>query len=106
MLSAKEQITSIIEAQPYDVRSRRGNVRWLEWIEAAVVVLALTVVWLMPRLNDFDRSGRLHLPGLQKGVKVVRDENGMAYIHAAGKDDLAHAQGFVTAQDRHFRQPT
>ena len=56
----------------------------------------------MPRLNDFDRGGRLLLPGLQKEVKVVRDENGMAYIRAAGEDDLARAQGFVTAQDRLF----
>jgi penicillin amidase len=76
--------------------------RWLKWVAAAVVVLVLTVVWLMPRLNDFDRGGRLLLPGLQKEVKVVRDENGMAYIHAANEDDLARAQGFVTAQDRLF----
>lgn len=76
--------------------------RWLKWIAAAVVVLALTVVLFMPRLNDFDRGGCLILPGLQKEVKVVRDENGMAYIRAAGEDDLARAQGFVTAQDRLF----
>ncbi len=76
--------------------------RWLKWIAAAVVMLVLTVVWLLPRLNDFDRGGRLLLPGLQKEVKVVRDENGMAYIRAAGEDDLARAQGFVTAQDRLF----
>jgi penicillin G amidase len=76
--------------------------RWLKWIAAAVVVPAVTVVWLLPRLNDFDRGGRLLLPGLQEEVKVVRDENGMAYIRAAGEEDLARAQGFVTAQDRLF----
>ena len=76
--------------------------KWLKWIAAVVVVLALTVVWFMPRLNDFDRGGRLLLPGLQKEVKVVRDENGMAYIHAADENDLIRAQGFVTAQDRLF----
>jgi penicillin G amidase len=76
--------------------------RWLKWIAAAVVVFVLAAVWFLPRLNDFERGGRLLLPGLQKEVKVVRDENGMAYIRATGEDDLARAQGFVTAQDRLF----
>ncbi|MCE5263306.1 MAG: penicillin acylase family protein [Deltaproteobacteria bacterium] len=76
--------------------------RWLKWIAAVVFVVALAVVWFLPRLNDFESGGRLTLPGLKSEVKVVRDENGMAYIRAADEEDLARAQGFVTAQDRLF----
>ena len=76
--------------------------RWLKWIAAVVVVLILAVVLSFPRLNDFERGGRLVLPGLKGEVKVVRDEKGMAYIHAADENDLIRAQGFVTAQDRLF----
>ena len=76
--------------------------RWLKWIAAVLVVLVLAVVWLLPRLNDFERGGRQPLPGLKGEVKVVRDENGTAYIRAADDEDLVRAQGFVTAQDRLF----
>jgi len=77
--------------------------RWFKWIAAAVVVPALAVVLGLPRINDFQRGGRLVLKGLEAEVKVVRDEKGMAYIHAESQDDLVRAQGFVTAQDRLFQ---
>jgi penicillin amidase len=73
-----------------------------KWIAASVAALVLAGVWLLPRLNDFDRGGRLPLSGLSQEVKVLRDENGMAYIRARDERDLARAQGFVTAQDRLF----
>jgi penicillin amidase len=76
--------------------------RWIKWIVPPVVVLVLVVVLGLPRVNDFHKGGRVVFKGLQKEVKVVRDEKGMAYIHAAGLDDLIRAQGFVTAQDRLF----
>ena len=76
--------------------------RWLKWIAAVVVLVIAVAVLALPRLNDFDREGRLIVPGLKAEVKVVRDENGMAYIYAADEDDLIRAQGFVTAQDRLF----
>lgn len=43
---------------------------------------------LQPDVKEDPDRGRLLLPGLQKEVKVVRDENGMAYIHAADENDL------------------
>lgn len=76
--------------------------RWLKWIAAAVVVLVLAAVLGLPRLNEFEREGRLVLPGLKGEVRVVRDDKGMAYIHAADEGDLIRAQGFATAQDRLF----
>ncbi|MBM4314505.1 MAG: penicillin acylase family protein, partial [Deltaproteobacteria bacterium] len=79
--------------------------RWIKWSAAVVVlivVVVLAAVLALPRLNDFQRGGRLLLPGLQEEVRVVRDEKGMAYIHATNDNDLIRAQGFVAAQDRLF----
>ncbi len=45
-------------------------------------------------------EGRIKLKGLQKPVKVLRDEWGIAHIYAETQDDLFFAQGFVAAQDR------
>jgi penicillin amidase len=45
-------------------------------------------------------EGRIRLRGLQKNVKVLRDEWGIAHIYAETQDDLFFAQGFVAAQDR------
>ncbi len=45
-------------------------------------------------------SGTLPVRGLQKPVKVLRDEWGIAHIYAETQDDLFFAQGFVAAQDR------
>jgi penicillin amidase len=42
----------------------------------------------------------VRLPGLKKGVKVRRDERGIAYIEAEDELDLYYAQGYVTATDR------
>src|SRR5262245_4876887 len=45
-------------------------------------------------------EGRIKLEGLQRPVKVWRDEWGIAHIYAETQDDLFFAQGFVAAQDR------
>lgn len=45
-------------------------------------------------------EGVIKLAGLQKPVKVLRDEWGVAHIYAETRDDLFFAQGFVAAQDR------
>jgi acyl-homoserine lactone acylase PvdQ len=45
-------------------------------------------------------SGTIRVPGLQKPVRVLRDEWGIAHIYAETQDDLFFAQGFVAAQDR------
>lgn len=54
-------------------------------------------------MNNYQISGDLHLGGLKEPVKVIRDEKGMAYIHAGSLDDVIKAQGFVMAQDRLFQ---
>lgn len=49
----------------------------------------------LPRLD-----GTLHLQGIHSKVEVQRDARGVPYIRAASLEDLAFAQGYVTAQDR------
>src|SRR5262245_22301315 len=48
-------------------------------------------------------SGATEVPGLSAPVRVVRDRWGVPHIHAASRDDLFVAQGFVQAQDRLFQ---
>lgn len=48
-------------------------------------------------------EGEVKVQGLQQGVKVERDNWGVAHIYAANQHDLFFAQGFVAAQDRLFQ---
>ncbi len=78
----------------------------LKYLIAVVVVIAIVIavgVFSLPGLNSYQKEGTLVLPGLNKPVKVVRDEKGMAYIYAEDMYDAIMAQGFVTAQDRLFQ---
>jgi penicillin amidase len=54
-------------------------------------------------LNNFQKEGEIRLEGLQKPVKIMRDEHGMAYIYADAIEDAVMAHGFVSAQDRLFQ---
>lgn len=54
-------------------------------------------------LNRYPTGGTLVLTGIDAPVTVVRDEKGMAYIHAETLDDAMRALGYVTAQDRLFQ---
>jgi penicillin G amidase len=78
--------------------------RTLFWIVVAVLVVgAGGIFFLLPHLNQYQREGTIVLPGLSKPVTIMRDEKGMAYIHAETLYDAVMAQGFVTAQDRLFQ---
>jgi len=73
-----------------------------------LLVIAGTGLWCFlltgcAHLNTFQREGDILISGLKAPVLVLRDEQGMAYIHAADEADLLWAQGFVTAQDRLFQ---
>ncbi len=54
-------------------------------------------------LNRYQTAGSLALEVLDAPVKVIRDEKGMAYIHADTLDDAMRALGYITAQDRLFQ---
>src|SRR5262245_49954545 len=83
---------------------------------AATMLFALILLFTLPphpkgqsnRTDLADRarralaktSGTIKLKGLQKPVKVLRDDWGIAHIYAETQEDLFFAQGFVAAQDR------
>ncbi|MBN1382048.1 MAG: penicillin acylase family protein [Deltaproteobacteria bacterium] len=86
--------------------------KWLKKIIGGLFILILAVLFLVliiinpfgpSPLNKYQTDGQLILSGLKEPVKVLRDENGMAYIYAKNMDDLLMAQGFIAATDRLFQ---
>jgi penicillin G amidase len=78
----------------------RTALRFLVWTAAIVVVLLGTVIWWFVYRPLPQLDGSLSLPGLKSEVTVERDNWGIPHIRASSVEDLAEAQGFVTAQDR------
>ena len=78
----------------------RAALRLLAWIAAIVVVALGTAVWWFVYRPLPQLDGSLSLPGLQAEVTVERDNWGIPHIRAGSVEDLAEAQGFVTAEDR------
>ncbi len=76
-------VISLLAIAPHHGRATQDR----DLIERAVGALAQT-------------EGKIKLKGLQKPVRVLRDEWGVAHIYAETQDDLFFAQGFVAAQDR------
>ncbi len=63
-------------------------------------LLFLLLYWALVYRPHPRIEGRLHLPGLQAPVEVLRDRWGVPHIYAQNEPDLWFAQGFVHAQDR------
>ena len=78
----------------------RTALRFVAWTAAIVVVVLGTAVWWFVYRPLPPLDGSLSLPGLQSEVTVERDSWGIPHIRAASVEDLAEAQGFVTAEDR------
>ena len=75
-------------------------------VGGALVLISLVVSGALSgcaSLNNYPDEGVLALPGLAQPARVLRDENGMAYIYAGDLEDAFLVMGFVTAQDRLFR---
>ena len=69
-----------------------------------LVALAIVGLVLYTRVVDrYQRDGTVRLAGLSAPVRVIRDEQGIPYLHAESLDDVIRAQGWVTAQDRGFQ---
>lgn len=75
----------------------RKTVLVVLWLFALSVVGIAVFTQLADR---YQADGSLKLPILSAPVRVVRDEQGIPYIHAESLDDAIRAQGWVTAQDR------
>jgi len=78
----------------------RTALRFLFWTAAIVVVLLATAIWWFVYRPLPPLDGSISLPGLQSQATVERDQWGIPHIRAASVQDLAEAQGFVTAEDR------
>ena len=69
------------------------------------ILLLISIVgyfWLI-NSNNFKRDGKFDIAVNEKPIKIIRDENGIAYVLAENKADVIRGQGFVTAQDRLFQ---
>jgi penicillin G amidase len=78
----------------------RAILRLFLFTVAILFALAAAVLWWfvyrpLPRLD-----GSVVVAGLQKDVTVERDGWGVPHIRASSVEDMAEAQGYVTAQDR------
>ena len=68
-----------------------------------IVLIIISIIILIKNINNYQDDGTILLKGIDKTVKVVRDNNGMAYIYGENLKDALYAQGFITAQDRLFQ---
>ena len=69
------------------------------------ILLLLTAVgffWIR-NANNFKRNGSFEITVNESPIKIIRDENGIAYVLAESKSDAIRGQAFVTAQDRLFQ---
>jgi len=78
----------------------RTALRFVVWAAAIVAVVLGTAIWWFVYRPLPQLDGSISLPELKSEVSVERDNWGVPHIRAASVEDLAEAQGFVTAQDR------
>ncbi|MEA3503532.1 MAG: penicillin acylase family protein [Actinomycetota bacterium] len=95
-------------AAPSD--GQKQSHRWWKIVLGAIVallVIAVLGVVLFGRISVRrafpDVDGEAAIAGLEAGVKVVRDDMGVAHIYAANPHDLFVAQGYVHAQERFWQ---
>jgi penicillin amidase len=81
----------------------RAALRLLAWAAAIGVVVLGTVIWWFVYRPLPQLDGSLSVAGLKSEVTIERDNWGIPHIRASSVEDLAEAQGFVTAQDRLFQ---
>jgi len=83
-----------------------AKIRMRKILPGVFWLLALSIVALAVStrfVDRYQRDGSLPLSILKAPVRVIRDDQGIAYIHAETLDDALRAQGWVTAQDRGFQ---
>ena len=67
-----------------------------------LLLLIIGSIWLF-NANNFERDGQIEISINEAPIKIIRDENGIAYVLAENKADVIRGQGFVMAQDRLFQ---
>jgi penicillin G amidase len=81
----------------------RTVLRLLLWITGIVVLVLGVAIWWFVYRPLPQLEGTAFVPGLRGEVSVERDNWGVPHIRAGSVEDLAEAQGYVTAQDRLFQ---
>jgi penicillin amidase len=67
-----------------------------------LVLAASATIWLLLRASLPELSGELAASGLSAPATIERDALGTATVRGASRNDVAHALGFVHAQERFF----
>ncbi|MEM9820616.1 MAG: penicillin acylase family protein [Bacteroidota bacterium] len=76
------------------------------------VILSIVVLFLfflvfgyfwLTNANNYQREGKFEIAINDQPIKIMRDNNGIAYVFAQSKADAIRGQAFVTAQDRLFQ---
>ncbi len=67
---------------------------------STVFLLISSVAPLSSSAQSNAPAGPIQIDGLRERVSIRRDERGIPYIEAKNDEDLAFAQGYVTATDR------
>ncbi|MEE8200218.1 MAG: penicillin acylase family protein [Candidatus Acidoferrales bacterium] len=86
----------------------RGRKLFLALLLLAVLTLLLPAGWFLWRthhaLPPYD--GQVNVAGLQRPVRILRDERAVPHLSAASLEDLLFAQGYVHAQERLWQMET
>ena len=80
--------------------------RWLVRLLAAVGLLAIAVIaigWFVLRSSLPDIDGEVAVAGISGTVTIARDADGIPFITASSRNDLAFATGYAHGQDRFFQ---
>ena len=74
----------------------------LALILVVLVVVGVAASWFYWKENANlpQLDGTVLLPGLAQPVEVLRDARGVPHVYAQSLEDVAMAQGYITASDR------
>ncbi|MEM9722869.1 MAG: penicillin acylase family protein [Bacteroidota bacterium] len=70
---------------------------------SVLILLSLIGYFGIKNANNFKRKGKFEIAVNERPIKIIRDENGIAYVLAENKPDVIRGQAFVVAQDRLFQ---
>lgn len=84
-------------------KARKIVIRGLLALLLLVIVAVAAAILIVPRRNDYQVDGTLHMKGIGAPIEIARDAAGIPYVHAASREDLFFGQGYATAQDRLFQ---
>lgn len=70
------------------------------YLFALLILVALLAYFWLINSNNYQRESKIEISIDDQFIKIIRDENGIAYVLAESKADVIREQAFVTAQDQ------